>query len=87
MQLAEGLAQPTQVTIRLTPELSTEISARAKETGLSVNRAVLQLLRAGIESERNKKLRLEDLLRRYRESQDPEETKRLSDELGAMIFG
>jgi hypothetical protein len=87
MQLAEERAQSAQITIRLTPELSAEVSARAKDTGLSVNRAVAQLLRAGIEAERNKKRQLEDLLRRYRESQDPEETKRLGDELGAMIFG
>lgn len=37
--------------------------------------------------ELDKKRKLGELLRRYRESQDPEETKRLADELGVMIFG
>jgi len=52
-----------------------------------MNRAILQLLREGIESERNKKQHLEETLRRYRECTDPQEAQRLGDELGAMIFG
>lgn len=77
----------TQISVRLTPDLQTEISRKAEQAGISMNRAILQLLRAGIESERHKKQRLEEILRRYRECTDPKEAKRLGDELGAMIFG
>jgi hypothetical protein len=76
-----------QVSVRLTPDLHAEISARAAETGLSMNRTILQLLRAGLEAERNKRVHLEETLRRYRECTDPEETTQLGDKLGAMIFG
>ena len=76
-----------QISVRLTPDLHAQINARAAETGLSMNRTILQLLRAGLEAERNKKVHLEEMLRRYRESTDPQETQRLGNELGEMIFG
>ncbi len=75
-----------RVSVALTPEIYSEISARAKQHDMSLNRAMLQLLRAGLEAERQKKQRLEETLREYRECADPREAERLSDELGAMIF-
>jgi len=85
--VAEPLGERTRISIDLAPDLRTEVSARAKETGLSMNRTILQLLRVGLEAERQKKQRLEEMLRRYRECADPKEAERLGDELGAMIFG
>ena len=76
-----------RVSVALTPELQNEVSARAKEHSMSLNRAILQLLRAGLEAESQKKQRLEEMLREYRECADPREAERLGDELGAMIFG
>jgi hypothetical protein len=52
-----------------------------------MNRTVLQLLSAGLEAERNKRLHLEEMLRRYRESTDPQETERLGNDLREMISG
>jgi hypothetical protein len=78
---------PTRISVSLTPELYEELSVRAKEKEMSLNRTILQVLRAGLEAERQNKRRLTDMLRRYRESTDPQETERLGDELGAMIFG
>ncbi|MGO9010661.1 MAG: hypothetical protein ACLQPN_11205 [Bryobacteraceae bacterium] len=54
---------------------------------MSLNRTILQLLRTGLEAERQKKQHLEEMLRQYRECADPREAERLGDELGAMIFG
>ena len=76
-----------RVSVALTPEIHSEVSARAEQYDMSLNRAILQLLRAGLEAERQKKQRLEEMLREYRECADPQEAERLSDELGAMIFG
>jgi len=76
-----------RVSVALTQELQNEVSARAKQNGMSLNRAILQLLGAGLEAERQKKQRLEEMLREYRECADPREAERLGDELGAMIFG
>jgi hypothetical protein len=75
------------VTVALNPEIHAEVKARAAQNDMGLNRTILQLLRAGIESENQKKQRLEEMLRLYRECTDPREAERLSNELGAMIFG
>ena len=92
--MSEGAAMQAQIiderariSIGLTPEMNAEISNRAKETGMSMNRTIQQLLRAGIDAEHQKKQRLEEMLHRYRECADPKEAERLGNELGAMIFG
>jgi metal-responsive CopG/Arc/MetJ family transcriptional regulator len=77
----------TRVSVALTPELRSEIEGRAEENNMSLNRTIIQLLRAGLDAEKHKKQRLEVMLRQYRECTDPQEAERLSDELGAMIFG
>lgn len=77
----------TRVSVALTSEILNEVSARAEKYSMSLNRTILQLLRAGLEAERQKKQRLEEMLRQYRECADPREAERLGDELGAMIFG
>jgi len=87
VRLAAKSEERAQISVRLTPDLQAAISQRAERAGISMNRAILQLLREGIESERNKKQHLEETLRRYRECTDPQEAQRLGDELGAMIFG
>jgi hypothetical protein len=76
-----------RVSVALPPELCTVVTARAEENNMSLNRTILQLIRAGLEAERQKKERLETMLRQYRECTDPNEAERLGDELGAMIFG
>jgi hypothetical protein len=78
---------PGRLSIAMPPEIYREISARAEQNDISLNRAVIQLLRAGLEAEQQKKQRLEELLRKYRECADSQEAQRLGDELGAMIFG
>jgi hypothetical protein len=80
-------APPGRLSVAIPPELYKEITARAEQNDISLNRAVIQLLRAGLEAEHQKKQRLEDLLLRYRECADPREAERLGEELGAMIFG
>jgi hypothetical protein len=78
---------PSRVSVALPPDIYSEISARAEQNDISLNRAVIQLLRAGLEAEHQKRQRLEEMLRQYRECADPKEADRLGDELGAMIFG
>jgi hypothetical protein len=68
-------------------EIYSEKNARAEQNDISLNRAMVQLLRAGLEAERRKKQQLEEMLHQYRQCSDPQEAERLGDELGAMIFG
>jgi hypothetical protein len=78
---------PGRLSVALTPEIYGAINARAEQNDISLNRAVLQLLRARIQAESQKKRQLEEMLRQYRECTDPREAERLGDALGAMIFG
>jgi hypothetical protein len=87
VQAAKRSEEHGRISVGLPPDLHAEISTKAQESGLSMNRTILQLLRTGLEAERQKKQRLEEMLLRYRECTDPQEAQRLGDELGAMIFG
>lgn len=78
---------PARVSVALTKDIYDELAARAAEKELSLNRTILQVIRAGLEAERQSKERLSEMLRRYRECTDPQEAERLGDDLGAMIFG
>lgn len=47
----------------------------------------LCLIENGIEAEERKLQEFFDLAERFRNERDPEETKRLGDQLGRMVFG
>jgi hypothetical protein len=86
MLTADKEAQPGRLSVALPPDIYREIIARAGQNDISLNRAVIHLLRVGLEAEQKKKQQLGELLRQYRECTDPQEAERLGDELGAMIF-
>jgi hypothetical protein len=77
MLAAKKKEAPGRLSVALTPEIYSEISARAEQNDISLNRAILQLLRAGIEAEHQKKHRLEEMLRQYRECADPREAEHI----------
>ena len=55
MQIA---LKPDRMSLTLSPELQQEIHRRAEESHLSLNRAILQFLRTGIQAENQKNERL-----------------------------
>jgi hypothetical protein len=59
----------------------------AKSRRLSANRMLVELIENGIEAEKRKQQEFFDLAGRFRAATDPEEVKRLGDEMGRMIFG
>ena len=59
--------------------------ARARRT--SANRVLVDLIETGIEAGEAEKRRFFDLARRFKESSDPAESKRLREDLASMIFG
>lgn len=48
---------------------------------------LLELIENGIEAEKRKQQEFFALAERFRRESDPEEAKRLGDQLGRMIFG
>ncbi len=59
----------------------------AKSRRLSANRVLVDLIENGIEAEKQKQREFFDLAKRFRSAADPEEAKRLGDQMGRMIFG
>jgi recombinational DNA repair protein (RecF pathway) len=59
----------------------------AKARRLSANRMLVELIEHGIEAEQRKQREFFDLAERFRAATDPEEVKRLGDEMGRKVFG
>jgi len=59
----------------------------AKQRRLSDNRVLVELIEQGIEARNQKEKDFLELAERFRAAKDPEQVKRLGDELGRMVFG
>lgn len=59
----------------------------AKRRRLSDNHVLVELIEAGIEARKRREKAFLELTERFRASQDPEEVKRLGDQLGRLVFG
>jgi len=81
----------TNKTVRQSVSLPVNIAAQvrnlAKSRRLSSNRMLVELIENGIEAEKRKQQEFFELAERFRSATDPEQAKRLGDELGRMVFG
>lgn len=64
-----------------------QIRSLAKARRLSANRVLVELIESGMEAEKRKQEQFFELAERFRSANDPEDAKRLGDELGRMVFG
>jgi len=86
-----GGMKPQNKTARQSVSLPADVAAKvrslAKNRKLSSNRMLVELIENGIEAEKRKQHEFFKLAERFRNATDPEEAKRLGDELGRMVFG
>jgi hypothetical protein len=73
------------VTLPLT--IAKQVDALAKERALSDNRVLIELIEQGIEARQQKEKAFFQLAERFRAADDPEQVKRLGDQLGRFVFG
>ncbi len=73
--------------LSLPANIATQVRNLAKTRKLSSNRMLVELIENGIEAEKRKQQKFFELAERFRNATDPEEAKRLGDELGRMVFG
>jgi hypothetical protein len=59
----------------------------AKTRRLSANRMLVELIEVGMEAQKRKQQEFFELAERFRGAADPEDAKRLGDQLGRMLFG
>lgn len=73
--------------VSLPASVATQVRSMAKTRRLSANRMLVELIEDGMEAQRKKQQEFFDLAERFRNATNPEEAKRLGDELGRMVFG
>jgi hypothetical protein len=73
--------------VTLPAKIAAQVRSLAKARRLSANRILLELIENGMESEKRKQQEFFDLAERFRCAKDPEEIKRLGDQMGRMVFG
>lgn len=73
--------------VTLPQQVDRQIEAIAKHRRLSGNRVLVELVELGLEAQKHKEKAFFDLAERFRNSQDPEEVRKLGDEMGRFVFG
>src|SRR5437763_14020443 len=72
--------------LSLPANIATQVRNLAKTRKLSSNRMLVELIENGIEAEQRKQQEFFKLAERFRNATDPEEAKRLGDELGRLVL-
>lgn len=80
-------AKIVRQSVSLPAKTATQVRALAKSRRLSAAKMMVELIEHGIEVEKAREKAFFDLAERFRSASDPEEAKRLGDELGRMVFG
>ena len=73
--------------VSLPANTAAHVRSMAKTRRLSANRMLVELIESGVEAEKRKQQEFFELAERFRSASDPEEAKRLGDQLGRMVFG
>jgi hypothetical protein len=73
--------------VSLPAKLASQVRTMARTRRLSANRMLVELIENGIEAEKQKQREFLDLAERFRSATNPEEVKRLGDQMGRMVFG
>jgi hypothetical protein len=80
-------AKSVRQSVTLPAKTALQVRTLAKSRRLSATRMLVELIENGIEAEKRKQQEFFELAERFRNEGDPEEAKRLGDELGRMVFG
>ena len=80
-------AKTVRQSVSLPASVATQVRHLAKARKLSANRMLVSLIEYGMEAEKRKQQEFFDLAERFRTTTDPEEVKRLGEQMGRMVFG
>jgi hypothetical protein len=84
-------AMPTAKQVRrsvtLPAQIAQQVERLAKRRRLSDNRVLVELIEQGIEATKQKEQAFFELAERFRSSRNPDDVKKLGDELGRFVFG
>ena len=72
--------------VSLPVPIAKQVDRIAKSQRSSDNRVLVDLIELGIEARKQREKAFFELAERFRKASDPEEVKRLGDEMGLMVF-
>ena len=84
MSTAEKLVRQS---VSLPARVASRVKSLARNSGTSATRVLVELIETGLEAREQEKKRFFDLADRLARSRDPEEQKRLKEDLARMTFG
>jgi metal-responsive CopG/Arc/MetJ family transcriptional regulator len=73
--------------VTLPAQVAQQVNRIAKRRRLSDNRVIVELIEEGIQASRRKEQAFLNLAERFRSASDPEQVKKLGDDLGRFVFG
>jgi predicted DNA-binding protein len=73
--------------VSLPARVASRVKSLAKTSRTSANRVIVELIESGLEARELEKKRFFDLADRLSRSRDPQEQKRLKEDLARMTFG
>jgi hypothetical protein len=73
--------------VSLPNNVAAQVRTLAKNRRLSANRMLVELIENGVEAEKRKQQEFFEIAERFRAATDPEEVKRLGEQMGHMVFG
>ncbi len=79
--------KPVRQSVSLPGRVARRVKSLAQTSKTSANRIIVDLIESGLDAREQEKERFLDLADRLARSHDPEEQKRLKEELARMTFG
>ncbi len=73
--------------VSLPASVAAQVRTMAKTRRVSASRMLVELIENGVEAEKHKQQEFFELAERFRSTTDPEEAKRLGNQLGRIVFG
>jgi len=80
-------AKQVRRSVTLPREIAKQVDSMSKQRRLSDNRVLVELIEQGIQAHKEKEKAFFELAQRFREASDPDEVKRLGDQMGRFVFG
>ena len=79
--------KPVRQSVSLPARVARRVKSLAQTSRTSANRVIVELIESGLDAQEREKERFFQLADRLARSRDPEEHKRLKEQLARMTFG
>ena len=82
-----NIDRPIRQSVSLPARVARQVKSLVKTSNASANRIIVGLIEAGLEAREQDRKRFFDLADRLAHTRDPEEQKRVKEDLARMTFG